>query len=269
VDFLYKPLDIRVVKSKVKVFKELEQQKLVIQDQLEQLSQALKWRDDFLSIASHELKTPITSLRLQTQMLTRNIEQNEQKSLPIEKLQRYFLMTGKQLDRLTRLIDDLLDTTKIRAGKLMVEPIEVNFSQMVEDILERFSEQLIIAGCYLKMNLQENVMVRCDPFRAEQVIVNILSNVIKYAANTPVEVTLVKDENQSILKIQDDGPGIPKEKIATIFDRFQRGNRHEGISGLGLGLYIAKEIMDAHHAMIKVESTIGDGCTFTLCFENA
>ncbi len=268
VDFLYKPLDTRIVKSKVKVFKELEQQKLVIRDQLTQLSQALKWRDDFLSIASHELKTPITSLRLQTQMTVRSLNQSEGRSLSPEKLEKYITTSNKQLDKLTRLIDDLLDTTRIRAGKLTVEPEEVNFSLMVNEIVDRFRDQLADANCPLNVDIENDVLVLCDPFRAEQVIVNLISNVIKYANGKPVSVSLNQKDSRAYLTIKDSGPGIPPEKLETIFERFKRGNKHEGISGLGLGLYIAKQVMDAHSGSITVKSTLGNGSAFTINFPN-
>lgn len=267
VDFLYKPLDTRIVKSKVKVFKELEQQKLVIQDQLTQLSQALKWRDDFLSIASHELKTPITSMRLQTQMTARSLQKNANSITP-EKLEKYFVTSNKQLDKLTRLIDDLLDTTRIRAGKLTVDPVEVNFSQLMNDILERYEEQLAEANCQVDSEIQKDIVVYCDPFRAEQVIVNLLSNAMKYAHGKPVSIKLREEHGQAFLTIKDAGPGIAPEKVDAIFERFKRGNRHEGISGLGLGLYIAKQVMDAHHGSITVKSTQGLGSAFTINFPN-
>ena len=266
VDFLYKPLDTRIVKSKVKVFKELEQQKLIIKDQLTQLSQALKWRDDFLSIASHELKTPITSLRLQTQMTVRSLNQSEGRSLSPEKLEKYITTSNKQLDKLTRLIDDLLDTTRIRAGKLTVEPEEVNFSLMVNEIIDRFRDQLHDANCSLHVELEENVVVLCDPFRVEQVIVNLISNVIKYANGKPVTILLNQKDSEAYLTIKDSGPGIPPEKLETLFERFKRGHTHEGISGLGLGLYIAKQVMDAHRGSIIVKSTQGHGSAFTINF---
>lgn len=268
VDFLYKPLDTRIVKSKVKVFKELEQQKLIIQDQLTQLSQALKWRDDFLSIASHELKTPITSMRLQTQMTERNLQKSESKTLSPEKLEKYFDTSNKQLDKLTRLIDDLLDTTRIRAGKLTVDPVEVNFTQLINDILERYEDQLSEANCLMDIEIQKNIIVYCDPFRAEQVIVNLISNVIKYAHGKPVAIKLFQEHGQAFLTIEDAGPGIAPEKVEAIFERFKRGNKHEGISGLGLGLYIAKQVMDAHHGSITVKSTQGFGSAFTINFPN-
>ena len=269
VDFLYKPLDVRIVKSKVKVFKELEEQKMVIQDQLTQLSQALKWRDDFLSIASHELKTPITSLRLQTQMTIRSMENSPDKNLPPEKLEKFFGTANKQLDKLTRLIDDLLDTTRIRAGKLTVEPIEVNFSNLVVDIVDRFNDLFIQAKCNTNLDLEKNIMVYCDPFRAEQVIVNLFSNVIKYAPGMPISVTHTQKDDMAYLQIKDEGPGILPEKLQSIFERFKRGNKHEGISGLGLGLYIAKQVMDAHNGSITVESELGKGSSFTIGFSKA
>nr|BDT29096.1 hybrid sensor histidine kinase/response regulator [Bacteriovorax sp. HI3] len=265
VDFLYKPLDIRIVKSKVKVFKELEKQKLIIQNQIDQLSQALKWRDDFLSIASHELKTPITSLRLQNQLALRNYEKLDMKAFTSEKLKKIFTNSSKQLDKLTHLIDDLLDATKIRAGTLTVEPVKANFSTLMTEVLDRYSDQLT-AMKTIKIDIQEPVMVYCDPFRAEQVVVNLLSNAFKYAPGSNLEVSLKQEGDKAILKIKDEGPGIPKEKLLSVFERFKRGSNSEHISGLGLGLYIAKQIMDAHRGAIAVESNLGKGTMFIVSF---
>ena len=265
VDFLYKPLDIRIVKSKVKVFKELEKQKLIIQNQIDQLSQALKWRDDFLSIASHELKTPITSLRLQNQLAMRNYEKMDMKAFTSEKLKKIFTNSGKQLDKLTHLIDDLLDATKIRAGTLTVEPIKVNFATLMTEVLDRYSDQLG-AMKSIKIDIQDPVMVYCDPFRAEQVVVNLLSNAFKYAPGSNLEICLKQEGASAILKIKDEGPGIPKEKLLCVFERFKRGSNSEHVSGLGLGLYIAKQIMDAHRGAIAVESNLGKGTMFIVSF---
>ncbi len=265
VDFLYKPLDIRIVKSKVKVFKELEKQKLIIQNQIDQLSQALKWRDDFLSIASHELKTPITSLRLQNQLAMRNYEKMDMKAFTSEKLKKIFTNSGKQLDKLTHLIDDLLDATKIRAGTLTVEPIKANFATLMTEVLDRYSDQLG-AMKSLKIDIQDPVMVYCDPFRAEQVVVNLLSNAFKYAPGSNLEICLKQEGASAILKIKDEGPGIPKEKLLSVFERFKRGSNSEHVSGLGLGLYIAKQIMDAHRGAIAVESNLGKGTMFIVSF---
>lgn len=268
VDFLYKPLDIRIVKSKVKVFKELEKQKLIIQNQIDQLSQALKWRDDFLSIASHELKTPITSLRLQTQMALKNFAKSGMQAFTSEKLEKIFGNSNKQLDKLTHLIDDLLDATKIRAGTLTVSPVKTDFSLILKDVLERYNDQLAVMKS-VKVDVQESVMVYCDPFRAEQVVVNLLSNATKYAPGSHLELSLRQDGNVAALKIKDEGPGIPKEKLLSVFERFKRGSNSEHISGLGLGLYIAKQIMDAHRGAIAVESHEGRGTVFMVSFPAA
>lgn len=265
VDFLYKPLDIRIVKSKVKVFKELEKQKIIIKNQLEQLSESLKWRDDFLSIVSHELKTPITSLRLQNQMALRNLDRSGLISFTSEKLTKTFNNTGKQLDKLTHLIEDLLDVTKISAGTLTVEPIESNFSLIIADILDRYSEQLATMKS-LDVNIDGPVMVYCDPFRAEQVVINLISNAIKYAPNSPLEIHLSKENGNAILKIKDSGPGIDMDKLQNVFERFKRGKNNKNVNGLGLGLYISKQIIDAHRGKIEVESQLGVGTTFTVTF---
>ena len=266
VDFLYKPLNVQVVKSKVRVFKALEQQKMVIRNQLESLSEAIRVRDDFLSIASHELKTPITSIRLQMQMAERQTTLNEGKSLTPEKLQKIFHTTNNQLNKLTRLINDLLDTTRIRAGKLSMNPKEINFSDLVKETLERFMPQLVNADCTLTVNIADDVFIWADPLRVEQVLMNLISNVIKYAPASPVIVELIEFDGHGLFQIRDFGMGIPKNKISSIFERFERAQDHRGVSGLGLGLYIVKQIMDAHKGSIQVESDEGKGCLFKVKF---
>lgn len=265
VDFLYKPIDVRIVKSKVKVFKELAKQKQIIQNQIDQLSQALKWRDEFLSIASHELKTPLTTLKLQNQMALLKLGKQGSSALDNDKLKQLFLNNGKQLTKLNRLIEDLLDTTKIKAGTLTVTPEKTDFSALVKEVLDRYDEQLAFMKS-VHLNIEDSVFVNCDAFRTEQVIVNIISNAVKYAPNSDLAVTLEKNSNQAILKIKDSGSGIPADKIDSIFERFKRGSNSTYVSGLGLGLYIVKKIMDAHQGNVEVASEKGKGTEFKVSF---
>lgn len=268
VDFLYKPLDMRVVQSKVRVFKELEEHRLIVQKQYDRLTEVMKWKDDFLSIASHELKTPITSIRLNLQIMERNFLGKSAIQMSMEKLHNKFGSIDKQFSRLTRLIDDLLDTTRIKAGKLTVETETVNFSAHVHDVVERFSSDLTAVGCEAVLDIQDEVMVDCDAFRTEQVLVNLISNVIKYAPGGKVVITLSQLPDGVRFRISDQGPGISLDKLDSIFEQFERGETHRGITGLGLGLYIVKQIMQAHNGSISVESKEGEGSTFTLQFPN-
>lgn len=223
---------------------------------------AIRARDEFVSIASHELKTPITSLKMQLQMMQRGVNLEKGLTPSPEKLMKALTNSSNQVDRLTLLIEDLLDVTRIARGKLTYQFEEVNLSRLVKEVLERFSEEIQFAKCDLSEELEESVMVYCDRYRMEQVIVNLLSNAIKYGSNTPIHASVKTHDGEAVLTIQDHGMGIPKEMQSKIFERFERAISSTNISGLGLGLYISKQIIDAHQGVIKVESELHKGSTF-------
>ncbi len=215
---------------------------------------AIDLRDQFLSIASHELKTPLTSLRLQIDLA----EKSGAASLRLDRL-------SKQVDRLTRLIEDLLDVTRIQSGKINYKLESVNLSELVSETVERMANSLAAVNCQLQTWIDPNLIVRADPGRIEQVLVNLLSNAIKYAPGSPVEVRLF-DAGKGMLAIEvkDRGPGISQEKLGLIFDRFERAGMSRNIGGLGLGLFIAKQITEAHGGQIQAESSPGLGAKFTV-----
>lgn len=263
VDFLYKPLDPRIVKSKVEVFLRMEEQRLQIQTQMAQLQTAIKAREDFLSIASHELRTPLTSLSLQLQLARRSIKLEEGIIPAPEKIVKTLELASRQVSKLARLTDDLLDISRIHAGKLSVIKANVDLAALVREVIERLRPQLDQAGCSLGLELTEPMIVPCEAFRFEQVLTNLISNVIKYAPGTPITVKLQRANNHAVLTVSDRGHGIPEDKLETIFDRFERVDAPIGVSGLGLGLYIVKQIMIAHGGDIHATSTVGQGTTFT------
>ncbi len=226
---------------------------------------AIRARDEFVSIASHELKTPITSLKMQIQMMLRGINIEKQLTPPPEKLIKALTSSSNQIDRLTVLIEDLLDVTRIETGKLTYKFEQVDLSLMVKEIMERFSEEAKYAKIEFKVHLQDNVMTFCDRYRIEQVLVNLLSNAIKYGSNSPIEVTVYKEPGKAIFIVKDNGMGIAKEMQGKIFERFERAISSTNISGLGLGLYITKQIIDAHKGSIEVESELNHGSTFKVC----
>jgi signal transduction histidine kinase len=266
VDFLYKPLDYRVVRSKVRVFRELEQQSQMIRNQMEQVSAALKAREEFMSIASHELKTPITSMQLQLQMLLRSITSNPTNPVPAERVSKALNTSVKQLKKLVQIIDELLDVSRIQAGKFFVDLEKVNLSELVTSTAANFEEQLALAQCKLTLAVQPDLTVTCDAFRTEQVLTNLITNVMKYAPNNPVTISLNSKGSSVELVVQDSGAGIPTEKLSIIFDRYERIDNEKAVSGLGLGLYIVREIMEAQGGTIHVESLPNQGSKFTATF---
>lgn len=225
---------------------------------------AIRARDEFVSIASHELKTPITSLKMQLQMMLRGVDIEKQQTPAPEKLNKALLSSINQINRLTVLIEDLLDVTRIETGKLNYKFEKVDLSLLVKEVTERFSEELKYSKTEFKQSLEENVVAYCDRYRIEQVFVNLLTNAIKYGSNNPVEVSVHQDSGKAIIIVKDNGMGIAKEMQSKIFERFERAISSTNISGLGLGLYITKQIIDAHQGSIEVESDLKVGSTFTV-----
>jgi signal transduction histidine kinase len=264
VDFLYKPLDPRSVRSKVRVFLELEEKRLVIKAQMEELTKALRFRDEFLSMVSHELKTPLTSLRLQLQMTLRRLTKKEGAPIDFDKLLKTFTSADRQVVNLNRLIEELIDVSRIRTGQMTIHPMALDLSLVAKEVFERMSEQLKLAQCPVKFELEEPLMVNCDSLRIEQVITNLLSNAVRYAPHGLITIRSWSDKNFAYLSIQDSGQGIRLEKQKTIFERFERDSKDPGIDGLGLGLYIVKQIVTAHRGDIELVSPPGEGAIFTL-----
>lgn len=226
---------------------------------------AIRARDEFVSIASHELKTPITSLKMQLQMMLRGINVEKNLAPPPEKLLKALTSSTKQIDRLTVLIEDLLDVTRIETGKLTYKFEKVDLSLMVKEIMDRYSEEAKYAKTEFIQKIEDNVISFCDRYRIEQVFINLLSNAIKYGSNNPVEVTVTSDSGKAYIIVKDQGMGIAKEMQGKIFERFERAISSTNISGLGLGLYITKQIIDAHQGSIEVTSDLNAGSTFKVC----
>ncbi|MHB1179983.1 MAG: PAS domain-containing sensor histidine kinase, partial [Daejeonella sp.] len=217
-------------------------------------------KDDFIGIASHELKTPVTSLKAYTQVLEKMLhKQGETKEAAMVSR-----MDG-QINRLTSLIGDLLDVTKINSGKLQFNDRDFMFNQMVRELIED------LQGTTNKHTLTENydqdVMAYGDKERIGQVISNLITNAIKYSPNTDEIVIYTSLKNNEItLCVQDFGIGIPKDKVDKVFEQFYRvsGDMQHTFPGLGLGLYISSEIIKREGGRIWVNSSEGKGSTF--CF---
>ena len=227
----------------------------------QELNQAVQARDAFLSMASHELKTPLTSLKLQTQIHDRLMTKGEK--LSSEDISKLILVTNKQVSRLSRLVDDMLDITRIQTGKLSVNPKTRDICELIREVSLRIAPQLEAAKVSIELFLPPNpIFIPFDNFRMEQVLTNIMTNAIRYASGTPLKVRVENLESKVRISLKDGGPGISKENHEKIFQRFESVSTSQDASGLGLGLYIVRQIVNAHKGKIWVESEPGTGSTF-------
>ena len=225
---------------------------------------AVRLRDEFLSTASHELKTPITTLQLQVQSFTRSGEAAAEGG-NLDKFRMRVATAERQVNRLARLVDSLLDISRITGGRLDLEGEPVDLAAVVRDSLARSAEELDRAGCAVTLRLDGASHIgRWDRTRLEQIVGNLLSNAAKYGAGRPVEVTVSSDSETSRLTVRDHGIGIDLEHQARIFDRFERAVSVRHYGGLGLGLWIVRQIVEAHGGSISVESSPGKGSAFTV-----
>ncbi len=225
------------------------------------LEEALIARDQFLSIASHELKTPLTSLKLQAQLTLRSLQLN--KEIPVERQMTMAQQTSDMVSRLTRLIDDMLDVSRIRTGKLKLDKSEQELGDIVREVVLRMSLLFEAAGLNLpSIEATEKLHGEWDRFRLEQVIGNLLTNAIRYGQGKSIEIKMRKKGNKGLLSVTDHGYGIAEKDLERIFGRFERAINSSEVSGLGLGLFISKEIVETQHGKIWVESEINIGSTF-------
>ncbi len=227
----------------------------------EELSNAVNARDEFISIASHELKTPLTSLKLQSQMFSRVVRLKGVLAYDKERVDAFSEHIEKHTSRLTRLVDDMLDISRLRTGKMSIQKSMVEFTGLLEEVIERMRPHSLANISVIKP--QDKIDILIDSLRIEQVISNLILNAIRYGNERPIEIRLEKTNNELLLHIKDEGMGISSEKISLIFDRFERAVSANEVSGLGLGLYISRQILQLHGGDIRVNSQMNKGSTFT------
>lgn len=268
VDFLLKPLDPHSVKCKVNIFVELfrtqrDQREILktLKETQAELEKAVRTRDEFMSIASHELKTPLTSLKLQAQLRKRILINAEPSAFSPERLAKMFDGDEKQLDRLARLVDDMLDISRISSGKLSINLERFDLCEVVESLIDRSRGQFEAAGCPVDIAINGSAFGSWDRLRIEQVVTNLLTNAIRYGSGKPISVQVNAIPAGAQVVVRDQGQGIAVENHERIFQRFERVRGTE-VTGLGLGLYIVKQIIVAHQGSIRVESELGQGASF-------
>jgi signal transduction histidine kinase len=218
----------------------------------QELNVALKTRDDFLSVASHEFRTPITALKLKLELSRRMLAKEEGEVA--QKFSKFTQDIDSQINRLSKLVEDLLDLSRVRAGNLSLTPEKFNLSVLLSESLEKFSSAFQENHIELKLDLEPGIEFYGDSLRFEQVFMNLASNVVRYASDKPLSVSLKKKANAIELMFQDHGPGIPSGDVDRIFNRFERLEPKNHVQGMGVGLFITQAIVEAHHGTIEAVS---------------
>ncbi|HEX8441363.1 MEDS domain-containing protein [Archangium sp.] len=227
----------------------------------EEAREAVRTRDDFLSVASHELKTPLTPLQLRLQALRREAEAYAGEVVPRERVARLVEGAEQQLRRLAALVDDLLDVSRLATGQVLLNLQDVDLAEVAREVVARFAPRSEQAGSPVELQAVP-VMGRWDRLRVEQVVTNLLSNALKYGQGRPVRVRVEGGPEWAVLEVRDEGIGIADEHRSRIFGKFERAvsGRHYG--GLGLGLYITHQLVETMGGRIQVRSQLGQGSTF-------
>jgi PAS domain S-box-containing protein len=228
-----------------------------------QSREAVRLREDFLSVASHELHTPLTPLRLHLQTLQRALATRDD-GVGAGRLTAKVDKALAQVRRLSQLVDDLLDVSRLTSGRLRLRLEPVDLVELTRDLAERFSEQARAAGCTLRVTTTGPTTGLWDRMRLEQVLTNLITNALKYGVGHPVELHVTASGGRARWSIRDQGIGIAPEDLERIFGRFERAVSTRQYGGLGLGLYISRAIARASGGDIHVESQPGAGAVVTL-----
>lgn len=213
---------------------------------------AARLREEFITVAGHELRTPLAALQLQLESVKSAADSGALVSSP-EKFAARLDKAFANVRKLTRLIDGLLDVSRLSSGRLVLERAPMDLAALVRAVAERFAEPAQRAGCDLRVDADMPVSGRWDSARLDQVLSNLVSNAIKYGAGEPVRVRCALEDGTAVVTVEDEGIGIQKQDRERIFGRFERAVSERNYGGLGLGLWIAREIVREHGGTIKVE----------------
>lgn len=265
VDFFYKPLDPHTVRSKVNVFVELARHRLELQAAQEELQRAVTMRDDFSSMVSHELRNPLNSVYLQAQLRRKMLEAPTPVSR--EAMLRLLDRDEHQIRSMIRLLDDMLDVSRVRTGRLAMVRESFDLAELARRAVEAINEHASVAGSAVSavsVEAPDALPVEGDAFRIEQVITNLLTNALRYGLGRPVSVQVRRHEGQACVAVRDHGIGIAPADQERIFEQFERAQGAQQVPGLGLGLFITRQIVQAHDGRIELRSQPGEGSEFIL-----
>ncbi|WP_256002873.1 hybrid sensor histidine kinase/response regulator [Pedobacter deserti] len=263
-DYITKPVDMDILLLKVKTFyriyeqsRKLREIQKALLEEIEFRKRAERKKDEFISIASHELKTPLTSVKGYVQLLARSVEKGD-----IDKVKNHLAKAEVQLEKLNELIADLLDISKIESGKLKFTKKHFVMDELLDNVIEIIHQSN--PGFNIVRKGKAPGLVYADEMRIEQVIVNFLTNAIKYSPGTDeIHVYLNVKDDKVYLGVRDFGIGIAREQQQHVFDKFYRVEETAiHFQGLGIGLYISAEIIRRHGGEVGVKSTLGEGSEF-------
>jgi signal transduction histidine kinase len=230
-------------------------------ESMEALKQAVAARDQFMSIASHELKTPLTSLQLQLQSLQRSVYAVGAEP---DRLADRLKTVTRSTERLGELVNRLLDVSRITSGNVELVREDVDLAAVATDVLQRFREALRESGSRVDLVADAPVRGEWDRMRLDTIVTNLLSNAIKFGEGKPIEVRVDRDGAFGRVRVKDHGIGIGAADQARIFERFERAVPERHYGGFGVGLWVARLVAEAHGGRIRVESAPDQGSTFTL-----
>jgi signal transduction histidine kinase len=225
----------------------------------QEAQQAIVLRDEFLSVASHELRTPLASATLALQNVERSILR-----LAEESLNKKVKMILQQFSNLSELVDRLLDVSRLATGRVDIRPEELDLAELVRTIAIGLDDSARKAGTTLQVRVPARLEGSWDGLRIGQVLTNLIGNAIKFCGGQPIHVSLDGDEKKAVLIVRDRGIGIPADKLSRIFNRFERGVSARNYGGLGLGLYVARQLVEAHGGQIHAESEPSQGTSFVV-----
>ncbi|RYY72758.1 MAG: hybrid sensor histidine kinase/response regulator, partial [Comamonadaceae bacterium] len=258
VDFLQKPLDGYVVRSKVSVFVDLYRHRKALRREMDALAashrqteelvqelqcaqaglqRAVRMRDDFMSMVSHELRTPLNTLFLETQVRKMHLSRGNLAPFEADKLPAMIERDQRQILNMVRLIDDMLDVTRMRSGTLSIQPKPFDLSSLAARVRESLGQQAELAGCSMTLDAPQPVDGVWDEFRIEQVLTNLLTNAMRYGAGQPIEISVQRTGETAVMAVRDHGSGIAPADHDRIFEQFERTDMsRKQAPGLGLGL---------------------------------
>ncbi|MGZ3461013.1 MAG: ATP-binding protein [Archangium sp.] len=249
----------------ITVLQDITEQKRAEEERLrlyQEAQEAIRARDVFIAVASHELKTPLTSLQLSLQQGLRGLRRQEPGSTPGERVLAHLCLAEQQARRLGALIDELLDVSRLATRGVGLDLRQVDLAELARRVVAQEEAKAARAGSKLVLEARGPAVGQWDASRLEQVLLNLLSNAIKFGEGKPIEVKVEADAEQARLAVSDQGIGVSPEAQSRIFDRFERAVPESHYGGLGLGLWLARQIIHAHGGALWVESEEGKGSTF-------
>lgn len=261
-DYLVKPFSARELLARVQGQLEMSRARSEIwreRGHIEELQHSLAARDEFIAVSSHELRTPLTALRIQVESLLLMTE-GGQREMAASRLTTKLGLALRQVDRMTRLVETLLDASQIAMSGLDLSRVEVDLANLVRMVAARFDEDARANKSRIEVS-SIPVRGRWDPSRIEQVIASVLSNAVKYAPGTVIQVAVDVVANDARVRVRDTGMGIPVEALERVFGRFERAVSTVSFGGFGLGLFLARRIVEAHGGNIHATATAPSGGT--------